>query len=331
MKKWLVSIGIWLSTMAMAQLQRVVVTQPKMGSPFTIVLWHADTSVAKSIIKDAFQLVDSLNMVFSDYDPQAEVYAISHAEAGVVINCSQAMMDLLLLSRKATQKSYGSFDETMGALTSAWRDWRSNKIFPAEEAVALLKASTGNHLLQIDSMQSQITKLDAKMALDFGGIAKGYIAGQVMLFCKKNDASIVLVDAGGDIVCGAAPPGQKGWRIGVNMPQSDELYPQLIQLENKAVATSGDMYQGFEHNGKWYSHIIDPRTGYGSTHRRNVTVIAADGATADWLATAISILPVKRIKALAKKMNAEWLIATRKEEKIITRRSRNFPDLQKEE
>ena len=78
------------------------------------------------------------------------------------------------------------------------------------------------------------------------------------------------------------------------------------------------------HNGKKYSHIIDPRTGYGVTSQRNVTVIAKDGATADWLATACSILPIKKALTLAKKENAAMLIATLKDEKIVTYKTKNF-------
>ena len=87
-------------------------------------------------------------------------------------------------------------------------------------------------------------------------------------------------------------------------------------MHNQAVTTSGDAYQFMEKDGKRYSHIIDPGTGYGVTFQRNVTAIAADGTTADWLATACSILPVKKAKKLAGEMSAELLITEIKNEKI---------------
>jgi thiamine biosynthesis lipoprotein len=118
-----------------------------------------------------------------------------------------------------------------------------------------------------------------------------------------------LVDAGGDIVFGDAPPNKKGWIVGVNQPeQADDLLPEKLQLHNISVATSGDVYQFIEHDGKKYSHIIDPATGYGVTSLRNVTVIANDGALADWLATACSILPINKAKKLALSLHAELLI-----------------------
>ena len=299
-----------------------------MGSPFTIILWHKDSLEAKSLIDKCISITDSLVQVFSDYDAQAETYRFNTAEAGKWIACSPAMMQLVSASVSAANLFHGRFDFTMGTLAVHWRKWRRNNIFPDSDSVALLKAISGLQLLRIDSLQGRMMKKHSHLALDFGAIAKGYIAGQVKLYCAEQNTPMVLVDAGGDIVCGNAPPGKNGWSIGVNMPQSEDIYPQTILLANKAVATSGDMYQGMMHKGKWYSHIIDPRTGYGTTHRRNVTVIARDGATADWLATALSILPLKKIKPLARKMEAEWMIAMQKRGDIIIRRSRNFPEWQ---
>ena len=119
----------------------------------------------------------------------------------------------------------------------------------------------------------------------------------------------MLADAGGDIICGDAPPGKAGWSIAVNVPgEKSRLLQKNLLLQNSAVATSGDVYQYMEHKGKCYAHIIDPRTGYGVTFQRNVTVVAADGAEADWLATAASILPRCRAKRLVKNKNAALLM-----------------------
>ena len=163
------------------------------------------------------------------------------------------------------------------------------------------------------------------MKLDFGGIVKGYAAQRVIDHLKNKNILIALADAGGDIAMSDAPPGKSGWSIGVNLPeQENELMAQKLELKNCAVATSGDVYNYILHDGKKYSHIIDPRTGYGVTSQRNVTVIAKDGAQADWLATACSILSIKKALALAKKESAALLIALVKEERIITYKTKNF-------
>jgi thiamine biosynthesis lipoprotein len=95
-------------------------------------------------------------------------------------------------------------------------------------------------------------------------------------------------------------------------------------MQNKAVATSGDVYQFIENGGKRYSHIIDPRSGYGVTFQRNVTVIANDGATADWLATACSVLSTDAAKRLAMQLDAEVLISEIKNGKVILNSTQGF-------
>ena len=163
------------------------------------------------------------------------------------------------------------------------------------------------------------------MLLDFGGIVKGYAAQKVIEYLKSKNILMALADAGGDIVTSEAPPAKQGWTIAINMPeQGNEAWDKKLELTNCAVATSGDVYRFTIHKGKKYSHIIDPRTGYGITSLRNVTVIAKDGTTADWLATACSILSIEKALELVRKENAALLIAILKDEKIIIHKSENF-------
>jgi thiamine biosynthesis lipoprotein len=163
------------------------------------------------------------------------------------------------------------------------------------------------------------------MQLDFGGIAKGYIAQWVINYLKANGIQQALADAGGDIVMSGAPLNQKGWLIGVNLPETtDELLNKKLQLSNCSVATSGDVFQFIEYKGVKYSHIINPLTGYGVTNLRNVTIIAKAGATADWLATACSLLPIKEAKQLAISHQAALLITTLRNGKLVFEATPNF-------
>ena len=113
--------------------------------------------------------------------------------------------------------------------------------------------------------------------------------------------------------------------MAVNVPETkEELLAKTLLLQNKSVSTSGDAYQFMEHNGKKFSHIIDPRTGYGVTFQRNVTVIANDGTTADWLATACSILSIRQAKKLAAQLGAEVLMGEIKKGKLIFYSTKGF-------
>jgi FAD:protein FMN transferase len=99
-----------------------------------------------------------------------------------------------------------------------------------------------------------------------------------------------LADASGDVALGDPPPGEKGWKVGLSPLKADGPPERFLMLANCAISTSGDAFRGVEIGGVRYSHIVDPKTGVGLKHRSSVTVIAPDCATADALATAVSVL-----------------------------------------
>ena len=305
-----------------AQLKRFEFSQSKMGSPFNLIFYCADSARAKKIAGDCFSIVDSLTIIFSDYTSAGKL-ALQAPTTNLKV--SDELFEMILQSKKAWEKSTRTFDITIGALTQLWRKAKSEKRFPSPTEINQAKQSTGFKDLLINTATKTISFTKNGMKLDFGGIAKGYAAQRVIDHLKNNNISIALADAGGDIAMSDPPPGKNGWRIGINLPgQEHELLDQKLELKNCAVATSGDIYNYILHNGKKYSHIIDPRTGYGVTSQRNVTVIAKNGAAADWLATACSILSVEKALALAKKEKAALLIAIMKNEKIITYKTKNF-------
>lgn len=281
-----------------------------MGSPFTLVFYTTDSARAESLAIHSFALVDSLNRVFSDYLPNSELNQLSRAsDSGDWFPLSEQLSIVLQQSQQASQKSRGAFDITIGPLSHFWRKSRREKIFPAADSIRQVRQKTGFRKLMLDAKAKKAKLTHPGMQLDLGGIAKGYVAQEVIRFLQIAGVQSALADAGGDIACSNPPPGKKGWTVGINVPENeDEILPETITLSNGAVATSGDLYQFIEHGGKRYSHIIDPRTGYGVPFQRNVTVIATDGATADWLATACSILPVKESLRLADREKAGLLI-----------------------
>ena len=298
-----------------------------MGSPFTIIFYSSDSTKASLIAEECFKLVDSFVFIYSDYIDSSELSKIS-ASAGKVnssMAVSPAMFDILLQAQQAYKKSEGAFDITIGPLSKFWRKQRKAKEFPGEEAVQRLRKLIGFNKLSLDTTHKKVMLLQDGMKLDLGGIAQGYIAQKVIDFLTAAHIQQALVNASGDIVMSNAPPASAGWTVGINLPESmDELLPRTLTMHNKAVTTSGDAYQYMEHKGKRYSHIIDPRTGYGVTSQRNVTAIADDGTTADWLATACSILPVKKALKLATSLHAEVLIAEFKKGKFVYHATKGF-------
>ena len=310
-----------------AQMTRFSFTESKMGAPFTIIFYSNDSAQAASIAKRSFALVDSFNFIFSDYIDSSELSKLSKTAGlnSLPVSLSPAMYDILIQSKKAFELSEGAFDITMGPLSKLWRKARRQHQFPADSTVKRIRNLIGFDKLVFDTLNKTIRLTQKGMQLDLGGIAQGYVAQKVINFLPTQGVNNALVNASGDIVVSGAPINKDGWVVGVNIPEkTDELLNQKLLLKNRAITTSGDAYQFIEKDGIRYSHIINPASGYGVTFQRNVTVIAADGTTADWLATACSILSLKKAKKLSSLLGAEVLIAEIKRGRLLLNSTKGF-------
>jgi len=325
-------LSVILSFLCLAEVnaqQKYIFEQPKMGSPFTITIFSNDSSAAANAAIAAFKKVDSLNEILSDYIDQSEINRLSRSSGkGKYVQVSAPLFDILKRSVEAAQRSEGSFDITMGPIVQLWRSARKNNQLPAADSIQLALAKTGYKHIHLDNINQSVLLDKEGMRLDIGGIGKGYVANEALKVLKKSGFSQAMVNAGGKIVTGDAPGSANGWLIGINLPgEKNLLMPALLSLQNMAVATSGDLYQNLSINGKKYSHIINPKTGMGLTHGRNVTAIAQDAATADWLSTACSVLSVSKSIDLVEKIpGAALLITENKKGRIVQRSSTRFKD-----
>ena len=320
-----IALLVFSTPLLQAQTRKFSYSEIKMGSAFNLIIVSANSNKANHLARKSYELVDSLSHIFSNYDSSSELSKINASAGLLPYKMSTAMLDLVQKSQYAYIQSKGAYDISIGPLSSLWRNARKAKLFPDSSTVLATKKLVGLNQVKINKRLGTIFLPNADMQLDFGGIAKGYIAQWVINFLKANGIQQALVDAGGDIVMSGAPLNQQGWLIGVNLPETtDQLLNKKLQLSNCSVATSGDVYQFIEYKGVKYSHIINPLTGYGVTNLRNVTIIAKTGATADWLATACSILPIKEAKQLAISHQAALLITTLKNGKLVFEATPNF-------
>jgi FAD:protein FMN transferase len=309
MKLIILSYFLISFTLCYSQTKKYTFSQPKMGSPLNITLYANDSLKVNQIATEAYKIADSLNLIYSDYLENSELSLLSKKSGtNEFMKVSPALWEILILSVKASKQSKGAYDITVGSIVKLWRKARKEKVLPEQIFLKNNLQSVEYQHIALDSLTHSVKLVRQNTQLDLGGIAKGYVAQVIVDFCKKEGIQKVLVDAGGDLAM--ASQENKPWKIGITIPNSEELIPQYLVLQNQAVATSGNMYQFVEINGKRYSHIVNPHTGLGVTHQRNVTVIAPDGATADWLATACSVLSVKKALKLIKSMpNCELLMA----------------------
>lgn len=300
----LITCCILTNIYAQAQHRKFSFQAPKMGSLFNIVIYSHDSASAAAAAAHAYRLIDTLNSIYSDYIPDSELNRLcARSGNGEWIKLSQPLYSILHTAYLAGKISHGSFDITMGPLIRIWRIARHEKQLPVKDSLTAAKKKVGYRLISFKLISKSVRLKKAGMQLDLGGIAKGETAQKVCDRLLELGFPYALLDAGGDIVAGSVPPGVEGWKVGINIPGKEDLMEQQLLLRNKAVTTSGDLYQYVELNGKRYSHIVNPFTGHALTNSRNVTVISDKGIDADWLTKACSILSVKKCMKLIGKFS----------------------------
>lgn len=286
---------VFPATILSQPLQRYEVESRHMGTRFRIVLYAPDDSTARAASDSAFRYITQLDRILSDYKPGSELNRLTRQSGtGRFLPVSASLFEVVSRAVAVSEQTGGAFDITVGPFVRRWREIKQSDspALPDKEDMKKLKQRVGYHYLRIDSTGRRIALERDGMQLDAGGIAKGYAADEVLRTLETFGIRHALVDAGGDIVTGKPPPGSEGWhvRIPVRHETPDDSDFITLILSGQAVATSGDLFQYVEIDGRRYSHIIDPETGLGLTDRSMVSVVAPDGMTADSYASAVSVL-----------------------------------------
>jgi thiamine biosynthesis lipoprotein len=294
------------------RLERFDAVQPHMGTKFEIVCYASTEEQAQQALRSGFDRIAELDRVMSDYDPDSELSKLSAASpTAAPVQISEDLFKVLSAANALSIRTDGAFDVTVGPLTKLWRRARRRSEFPAADLLQTAREATGYQNLKLDQKSRTAALLVPNMRLDLGGIAKGYAADEALRSMAALGVRRAIVNAGGDVVAGEAPPGEMGWRVGVAAMERDAPPSRFLRVANAAVATSGDVWQFAEIDGVRYSHLLDPKTGLGLTTRSNVTILAPTGIVADALASAVSVLgPQAGLKLIEETAQTEALILT---------------------
>ncbi len=308
-----------ISTILHSQtLDRFEYSEPKMGTEFRLTLYAPDQEKADQAAQAAFDRVDALNKILSDYDPSSELSRLTMtAGSGQKTMVSKDLWRVLSLAQSIAKKSKGAFDVTIGPLSKLWRRAIRQKAVPGEAAMSAAKDKVCYKHLKLDHKTNSVSLTKEGMRLDLGGIAKGYTVDAIWEVLQEHGIQNALIDGGGDIYAKGSPPDSKGWKVKMLTrktrtasldffdPDTKKWSKRLEQdlvvyLTNSAIASSGDTYKFLDVNGVKYSHIINPKTGLGLTHNEIINVSAPNCALADALASALSVLNIKKGNRLLK-------------------------------
>ena len=258
----------------------IAVTFSAMASPCEIILNTSDLDLATKMGQAAADEVHRIEVKYSRYRSDSVLSQINRS-AGTVCTVDDETAKLIDFSAHCHALSDGLFDITSGVLRRVWRFDCSDQV-PTRAAVRAIKQHVGFDKI---SWQTPSLTLRQGMELDFGGIGKEYAADCALARMGQIAKIPALVNLGGDLCCNKAPE-QGCWQVGVERPGSDRAPVMVLDLASGALATSGDTHRFLLKQGKRYSHILNPRSGWPiDGGPRSVTVAAPSCIEAGMIAT----------------------------------------------
>jgi len=263
--------GYWLHVSRAAMACSFEVTLPLSERPGVI--------AARKALDEAERLEQQLT-VFRD---TSEVSLINCNAAFEAVRVSPSLFELLLLCQKLYRETEGAFDITSGPLSRCWGFLKRQGRIPEPGELEEARSSVGSDKLLLDRESSAIRFERHGVQINLGSIGKGYALDSIKAI-MRNRVKIALVSAGSSSICALG-----SWEVGIRHPRHKDRRLAVLKIRDLAMSTSGSEEQFFEHDGKRYGHIIDPRTGMPAQRVTGVTVVAQSAADADALATAFYV------------------------------------------
>ena len=262
-----------------------------MGTEVRLTAFTDDEVGARRAFVLAFEEIQRIEALMTTWRPDSEVSKINANAGKAPVKISTETMEVLKAALEASRVSGGVFDVTFYAMKGLWKfDEDLEKKLPDPAELKRRLALVNYRDLVLDEKQHTAFLRRAGMAINLGGIAKGYAVDRAAAILKRAGFGDALVQAGGDLLC-MGSKGGRPWTAGIRDPRGAPTDPfATLQLVDRAFSTAGDYERFFFVDGKRYHHILDPRTGYPATAARSVTIYAKTALLADALDDAVLIL-----------------------------------------
>jgi thiamine biosynthesis lipoprotein len=286
-----------------------------MGTVIEITLIADDEEAANKASLQAFQEIKRIETLMSPWLDSSDVTRINRSSGKEWVQVSPETMEVIQKAQEISELSEGGFDITIGPLTELWRKAREKKTPPSIEEVKEKLGLVNFKNIETDQ-EGKVFLKKKGMAIDLGGIAKGYAVDRAFEFLKSLRYKNLIVNAGGDLRVGGFKNNQL-WSIGIQNPRESQKLLARISVSNTALATSGDYEKFFLYQGKRYHHIFNPKDGFPTDGCQSVTIFSKDGMTADALATAVFVLGPEKGYSLCQKLEGVDCIIVDKEGKTI--------------
>lgn len=290
-----------------------------MGTRFELAAVSENEQAANAAIDAGVEEIKRIEALISEWQPTSQTSAINRAAGSMPVSVDKELYDLIFRSIKISKLTGGAFDISFAAAYKLWKFDGSMKQLPAPELVEASVAHIDYRKIILDPKNNSVFLSDPDMKIGFGAIGKGYAANRARDVMRKMGIKAGVVNAAGDMITWGKQADGQPWYVGIADPaEKDKVFSWLTANET-AVVTSGDYEKYAEINGKRYSHIIDPRTGYPATGLKSVTIICPDAELADALATATFVLGAEEGLSLINQLKGvECMMITDKDEMLTS-------------
>lgn len=267
--------------------------QSLLGSPFEITVVAKDSVEGNYFTTLAIDEVKRIENLISDWIPTTQISKVNQNAGIQPVKVDQEVYDLVERAIKISKLTSGAFDISYASMDKIWKFDGSMKEMPSEDAIKKSVEKVGYQNIILNSKNTTIFLKNKGMKLGLGGIGQGYIADKIKALLQVKGCKSGLVNVSGDINTWGKQADGQSWTVGIVNPMNKNKVFATFPLDDSAVETSGSYEKYVTFNGKRYSHIIDPRTGYPATGIVSVSVFAKQTEIADALATGIFVLGVE--------------------------------------
>lgn len=313
--------------------KEIVISGQTMGTTYQVKAYPERPASADLLKKKIAARLEELNRVFSTYRPDSEISRFNRLDrAGEPFAVSADFIRVMKVARKIFRLTGGAWDGTVDPLVRLWgfHDKYKQLPFPTSEEIQKARQAVGFDFIGLAS-GNRLVKYRANVTLDLASIAKGYAVDQVAALLDQEGIERHLVDIGGEVVATGRKPDGSPWKVGINRPDPDSSLDsvyRVVEMVDRAMATSGDYRNFFVKEGVLYSHVIDPRSGKPvQTGVVSASVLAGTCVFADGLATGLMVLPPAEGIALVNKLpNVDCMLVVRGPDGSLSNRvSSGFP------
>ena len=261
-----------------------------MGSRFDVTVVAVNEELGYINIDEAVSEIIRIEKLISAWDPDSETTLINKNAGIKPVKVSLELFKLIERAKQISEITDGAFDISYSSIDNIWKFDGSMQYMPTKEEVKNSIRKVGYNKIILNARDQSVFLNQKGMRISFGAIGKGYAADKAKELLVSKQVIAGVINASGDLTTWGTKASGEKWLIGIANPLSKDKIFSWLPIVESSVATSGNYEKFVVFNGKKYSHIIDPRTGYPSRGVNSVTIFAKSAELCDALATAVFIM-----------------------------------------